>query len=107
MATSKKTTLQCVTHLCPGEIGEGSITGLCTRCYSSIYTWQKRSKADIVKRAMTLRLYEARMNFMLPAKVRILSGDNKYEPLAVMPGQVKKYRKRTKYKMVPKNVKTA
>ena len=97
---TKNKNLKCVTPGCTGEIGAGSITGLCKRCYSAIYTWTKRPQSDVLKRASALRLYQARMNFMLPTKVRFISSNEKYTPLAVMPGKVKQYRKKTKYKMV-------
>lgn len=95
-----KKKLTCVTDGCQNEIGAGSITGLCKNCYSYIYNWQKRDAKDMVKRAMHMRLCETRMNFILPKnKVRII-GSKEPQQLAVLPGHVKKYRKRTKYKVL-------
>jgi len=92
---------KCVTPGCTGEIGAGSITGLCKRCYSSIYNWQKRPAKELENRVKRLRLYESRMNFILPKnKVRIRSAEETFVSLAVLPGRVKQYRKRSKYKVV-------
>lgn len=96
-------TLPCATLGCSGKISERCITGLCARCYSSIYNWTKRSARDRVARAITLQLYEARLSFLIPAdKIKVLRPSRKVEPLVVLPGQVKKYRKKTrsKYKVM-------
>lgn len=87
----------CATPDCTEEVGERSITGLCTACYSYIYSWGKRTPAQLINRAQKLRMYEARMSFLLPPTVKFLGSSNKPTvQLAVMPGQVHKYRRKQK-----------
>lgn len=98
-------TLSCVTPGCLGKIGAGSITGLCPRCYSSIYNWTRRSSQEVINRLTQLHLFEARMYFLVPRKkVKLLTSVQKFEQLAVLPGQCGQYRKKTRYKMLPKKV---
>ena len=97
-------TIPCATLGCTGKISDRCITGFCTRCYSAIYNWTKRSQREQIARAVTLQLYEARMAFLIPEnKVKILRPVRKVEPMVVLPGQVKKYRKKTRnqYKVMP------
>lgn len=102
----KSATKTCATPTCGESINDGVITGLCKRCYSSIYHWTKRDNADVVKRARNLQLYESRINFLLSkSKVKLIRPKQEYIKLAVLPGQVAAYRKRTKYKLVNANVK--
>jgi len=66
-----------------------------------VYGWTKRSDADIVKRIQNLHLYESRISFLIPkSKVKILRPKAEYREPFVLPGQVAKYRKRTRYKTV-------
>ena len=98
-----KKILRCETDGCSNEIGERSITGLCKQCYAYLYNMQKHDNHYLVKRAMQIRLWENRLNFLLPRnKVRVI-GSKKPRQLAVLPRQVKQYRKRTKYKVVKKS----
>lgn len=97
-------TLPCSVENCNGVIGDQSITGLCPRCYSSLHSWQfKKNARERVARANALNLYINRLMYLLPDdKVELLNQRKKYKPLAILPGQVKKYRKKTKYKTVAK-----
>lgn len=94
----------CATPGCQGKVGAGSITGLCKRCYSSIYHWKKRPIKHLIKRSGNIRLYAARMNFLLPtAELEDLDIAPKFTPLVVLPGDVKQYKKRPKqYKIMRK-----
>ena len=85
---------KCVTPGCLNEIGERSITSLCKGCYAYIYNNQKRTPKQLTARASTLSLYQSRLGFLLPQK----STSGPTLRLLVPPGQVKKYRRRTKYK---------
>jgi len=91
----------CATIGCAFVVGERSITGLCKRCYSSIYSWTKRDKQSVISRVKTLHLYESRMNLLLtPTNVKIVRPKQIYSKYVVLPGSVSTYRKRTKYKIV-------
>jgi len=85
----------CVTPGCGLEIGERSITCLCKACYSYIYTNQKRTTKQLVQRSIKIRLFQSRLNFILPS-----TGNEKSHnqpELLVMPGHVKKYRRRSRH----------
>jgi hypothetical protein len=94
----------CATRDCPGEVGEKSITGLCKQCYSSLrYSIKNHNRAQRLERAENLLRYSERLNFLLSeSDVKALSQRPraKYQTLAVLPGNVKAYRKRKKYKVV-------
>jgi len=96
----------CATPGCSEIVGERSITGLCKACYSYIYINQKRSAKQLVQRARKIQLFQSRLGFLLPAQVELLNtntvGAHAGQPqkLAVMPGQVKKWRRRSKFKKV-------
>lgn len=87
----------CVTPGCDNEIGERSITCLCKGCYSYIYTNQKRTIPQLTKHSNKIKLFQSRLNFILPAGHSKTSKEPTLR-LLVAPGQVKKYRKRSKYK---------
>lgn len=95
-------TLPCNVDGCDGVVGEQSITGLCKKCYSSLLTWSKnKSATQRIKRAQQLKLYESRLCYLLPDdKIQLLTTRSKYAPLPVLPGKVKQYRKRSKYKVM-------
>lgn len=95
-------TLPCAVDGCPNKVGEKSVTGLCKSCYASLYTWlNKRTARDRVLRAQKLKLWETRLCYALPDdKIQFLTTKKKYQPLVVVPGKVKAYRKRSKYKVV-------
>lgn len=99
---SSNRSLPCLTPGCTEKIGQGSITGLCRRCYSGVYNWTKRSKNQLCERADKLRLYEARLNLLLPKdKLDQLGVNQTFKPLIVLPGQVRQYRRRPKqYKIM-------
>ncbi len=92
-----KSSLNCVTPGCNEDVGERSITQLCKSCYAYIYNWGKKSPGDLIKRAHKLNLYESRMQFLLPPSVKLINtNESTKSTLNVMPGQVKKYRLKTK-----------
>lgn len=105
MARSKTPhTRPCTVDGCKGVIGDNSITGLCPNCYSSLLGWGKKNIRDKVQRANRLNLYVNRLMYLLPDdKIQMLTTRKKYTPIVVMPGQVKKYRKKSKYKTVSRN----
>ena len=83
---------KCAVDKCDGMVGDLSITGLCKKCYSSLYNWSnKKTPAQRIERAKQLKFYD---------KQQILTTNTVNQPLAVLPGKVKTYRKRTKYKLM-------
>ena len=106
MANSKSNhTRPCTVEGCSGVIGDLSITGLCPSCYSSLHGWQHKHNAkQRVEYANKLNKYINRMLYLLPDdKVQMLTTRKKYRPSEiVLPGQCKKYKKRTKYKTLSK-----
>jgi len=100
-SNSVRLSRDCATAECIGKVGDKSITGLCKKCYSSLYSWGKRSQHDLLNRVQALHLYENRMNFLMTKnKLKIIRPRKTPLPLAVLPGECKRYRMRTKYKNV-------
>ena len=101
MASDNKKVLPCAVSNCPGKVGERSITGLCKNCYGMMHGWlNKRTEKQRITRARQLQLAEDRMRYLLPEKNTVFDSKKKFQKLAVLPGQVSQYRKRTKYKVV-------
>lgn len=97
----------CVTPGCIGEVGDRSITGLCSPCYSYIYSNQKRTPRQVLARAHKMQMYQSRLNFLLPAPVEMIrpKPGTPHPELVVIPGHVKKWRRKNKNKSVYKSLK--
>ena len=59
--------------------------------------WGKKKPKQMIERAQKLVKYEARMNVMLPSQVSLPK--RTMVTLDVLPGQVKKYKKKKKTKL--------
>lgn len=56
----------CSTEGCSNEI---YCLDMCTNCYQAAHYWKRKSMKEIVRRGKNLRLYEARLDALLPANV--------------------------------------
>ena len=95
----------CNTPNCDGKISEYSVAGLCKKCYASLYNWlNKKTSTERIARMNQLQLYETRLTFLLTDKQRDDLHLNDRRPsvytLPVLPGKVKAYRRRSKYKVM-------
>lgn len=87
----------CATPGCGNEIGERSVTCLCPTCYSYIYSNKKRTPRQLVQRSHKIRLFASRLEFILP-DYEFRASKTTPNRLLVLPGEVKKYRRRSKNK---------
>lgn len=87
----------CATPGCREVVGEQSITRLCKACYSYVYNNNKRSPRQLVQRSHKIRLFASRLNFILP-DYEFRATKTTPNRLLVLPGEVQKYRRRTRHK---------
>lgn len=85
---------KCHTPNCDKEVGERSIIGLCSKCYSAIHYWHKKSPKQLIKRAQNLQLYRGRMNLLMPSGTATLPDKKPTRQLDIMPGEFRKGKKR-------------
>lgn len=86
----------CHTPNCDGDVGENSQIGLCTRCYGSIRYWHKKSIKAQIQRQQQLQIFRGRMDLMMPSSTVTMPYRKPKERLAIMPGELKKFKKGNK-----------
>jgi len=83
----------CHTPHCSGTVGDNSQIGLCRNCYSAMYYWHKKGPRALVRRSQKLQIFRGRMDLLMPSSTALIKY-TKPKPLAIMPGEFIKGRKR-------------
>lgn len=90
----------CYTPNCSNTVGDCSSIGLCKACYSSIYYWHKKSPRALIQRAQQLEVFCGRMDLLTPGNVSTMNRRKPVKPLAIMPSEFRKGKKRKAKKAV-------
>ena len=85
----------CHTPNCDGDVGDNSVIGLCRKCYASVRYWHRKSLKAQVLRTQQLQIFRGRMDLMMPASTTTMPYRKPKQPLAILPGEFRKGKKRT------------